>query len=461
MRIDVSARRGWLVAMMTAAMIPTALRAADPIIDISAERLTGSLSPEDKAQIKAYAAFWAGGIVDAKTPKAAADARRKLVEGYVRFASGDYRYEYADAMSAEVLKALPLLAKQPVGPLRTCKEMYLSQAMADMPQAKSLPALLAMAVHPNAGVRFVGFAGLGKADLEFNVLRLGPEASAPMYAVMANAVANEKEPRVLQAVLTAANLNAAGQMQGDTRLDLARMKLLDIHAKAFDRLAPMVLDADPDIASALKAAMVSLAGLADDASPKQKAAMIQLALNAAYAAVTALDPDELAAPVVAGTIAMAGAAPPAEGDDAATTKPATTGLALPGSSVVKNLTPGEYTFRVATEDFAAFKAAVEGASGTVTVDKPCLNESTALLKECDKLLVKLTNAPNLVITPRLNQQALKARATAVRHEIEGWAKEMKQQYGLQDPKGLIKRPPAPASPASRPAEVMVELHGAS
>ncbi|MEI7835413.1 MAG: hypothetical protein WCK05_03280 [Planctomycetota bacterium] len=473
MRTYVSARRGWVVLLLTAAMTPTALRAADPIaapgIDIPAERLTGSLLPEDKDQIKKYVKYWANKLVEAPLPKAAFDARKKLVEGYVRFASADYRYEYADVMSGEVLTGLALLAKQ-TGLLRTAKEVHLAQAIADMPQTKSLPALLALVANANAGLRFIGFTGLGKADLQFNVLRQGPEASAPMYAAMAATVVNEKEARVVQAALAAANLNVTPQMQGDSRLDLARMRLLQIHAKAFERLCPMVMNADPDATAALRSAVVSLGGIADDANPKQKAAMIQIALNAAYAGVTNLDPDELPGPTVGGKIKM----PPASGEEAAAPAPDAPAepegvaagkakahsVALPGSAVVKEMgVRGVYSFHVATEDFEAFKAAVEAASGAVSVEKPGLNESTALLKECDKLLVKLTNAPKPVIAPVLNLPTQKARADSVRREIQGWAKEMKQQYGLQDPRDMVKRPPAPARPASGPAQVTVDLRG--
>lgn len=438
-----------VAVLMTAALLPVSLRAADPVIEIPAGSLTGALTAEDKDQIKLYVKYWAKKLVEAPNAKAAFEARKKLVEGYVRFASAEYRYEFADVTSREVMAALPLVAKDAAG-LRTVKEIQLAAATADMPQARSLPALLAFAANLDAGVRYVGFSGMGKADLQFNVLRQGQEATTPMYAAMASAVANEKETRVLQAVLGAANLNVAPQMQGDSRLDLPRMRLLEIHAKASERLAPMVMNADPDAAAALRNSMISLGGISDDANPKQKAALIQQALNVAWAAVTALDPEELPGPMIAGKFQVT-----AEDDKAPGMS-----VALPGSAAVKETSVrGAYTFRVAADEFEAFKTALEAAGGAITIEKPCLNESTALLKECDKLLVKLTNAPKLVITPALNQQAQKARADSVRREIQGWAKEMKQQYGLQDPKDMVKRAPA-VKPAGKPAEVKVELRGA-
>ncbi|MCY2931884.1 MAG: hypothetical protein NTV86_20795 [Planctomycetota bacterium] len=382
MRTDVSVRRAWVAVLMAAAILPTSLRAAGPTIEIPAERLTGSLSPEDKDQIKTYVKFWVKKLVEAPTAKDAFDARKKLVEGYVRFASAEYRYEYADAASREVLAALPLIAKDAAG-LQTIKEIQLAAATADMPQAPSLKALLVFVASPNAGARLIGFSGMGKADLEFNVLRQGQEPAASLYAALAAAVANEKETRVLQAVLAAANLNAAPQMQGDSRLDLARLRLLEIHAKAFERLCPLVMNADPDAAAALRNAVVSLGGISDDANNKQKAVLIQQALNAAWAGVTALDPEELPGPTLTGKITM--------------TEEEGKTLTLPGSAMVKE-TPvrGEYTFRVAADDFGAFKTAIEAAAGAVTLaaEKPCLNESTALLKECDKLLVKLEPNPS-------------------------------------------------------------------
>lgn len=414
-----------LGTLLAAAVAPVAAR--PPAMDIPVGERQAGMLQSSKEQVKARVEYWMKELAAAGSAEEVKAARNGLLNDYTGYTADAREFmetyaEYTDAFGQKLLGQ----GLRGDDPLKGLKEVNLAMAASRMTQLPIQPLLEKMVAHPNPGVRLLAWQGYARARttmLSASVVPPKPLPAKVMFESMRKAAATEADGMVAAELVGAMLMSPKSGEDGvptGTHSDAQKEFLKTLEAN-WTRMCKAVRDGDPSMAEACQRGVRALLPLSEGlGGDSVKTSVLQLTLNAAYAASVAYDRAEQLLPAIAAAKdaadAAAKAAAPGADDaarDAAKAKAATV-AALAGKLKVE--------------------PAAMAAMGEPT--ELAYSRASLLLQGCEAALNRLTGKQERLIEGPLKQSAGE-RGAAVRLAVLKW-EEMLQPMGVKSPKDQLK-----------------------
>jgi hypothetical protein len=240
--------------------------------------------------IDARIKYWADKIAKGKDDEVVA-AKSGLLQDYAMHDSIPYRYAFAKEAATILTPLLKLEDRNRV--------TNAAIALSRMQQVTIQPALEAMVVNPNSGVRYLGWKGYN--GIRLLLLGQGADYAGKMFASLAKAAADEESPVVLIRVFQTLQFapGSTANVTDDVLRDAAGRAAQTL-AKAWPKRARQVLAGNVDTMDACTKGLATVQILSEAAGADNKAGLkplIQMTVDVAYAAARAFDDAGASGPV--------------------------------------------------------------------------------------------------------------------------------------------------------------------
>ena len=275
-----------VLALAWSAMAQSAPAPVGPTLDISAAA-QNRLTPLETKQIADYISFHLNQLLTSEVEQHVSAAQIKLLDGFRKYEPFQYRYVYAEQSAKLSLPAIAKLSQPSDDRLAAIRQTNLGLWLSSMDREATKSALDQMIRSNNETLRYFGWQGYRR--IRVMVLGQGQRAGDEMLAAMAQSGQNESSPVVLGALLQAMQfpLAAPTGVKAES-LKNAQVKSLQTVQALWPRLCSQIAGGDEEMANAARAAMPTIKTLAA-ADPARKTALLQMLVDALYAASRSYD----------------------------------------------------------------------------------------------------------------------------------------------------------------------------